>query len=251
MSAEMIVAVVSAGSATLLLVGALMVGRASVQAKEEKRRAALEDRLRALRDRLQAAGEDLETARDESTKAVADVDRVRLEMEDRLSVEIGKEVARSSKLERDLSEANQRIEEAQARIHKLEAAGQELKEMQLRLSEVETERDSLLARTSEIDRARSLADMSKQSSMQKELALARDNEQKLRADLRGRDQKLEEAQRAMQSAVDEAAQARKDLEAARERITVSERVMEGVRARSTMLTQELKKAQEEIARLKG
>ncbi len=251
MSPEMTIALVTAGSGLLLLVGGLMVGRAAVQSTEDKRRGALEDRLKALRDRLQEAGEQIEASRDEAAKAKADTDRVRMEMEDRLSVEIGKEVARNTKLSDELKEANKRLEEVQAKLLKLEGGAAELKELQAKLAEVEAERDGLRSRTSEVERARSLADMSKQTTLQKELASVRDNEQKLRAELRERDQKLEQVEKAKQAAVEEADKARKDLEAAKDRIAVSERVMEGVRARSTMLSQELKQVKEELAKLKG
>ena len=70
MSPEMLVAMVSVGSGVLLVLGGLVVGRASV-GTADKQRKNMDQRIEELRQRLQETSEELGLAREAAAESLS------------------------------------------------------------------------------------------------------------------------------------------------------------------------------------
>lgn len=270
MSPEMIIAAVSGSCGVLLVVGGVLVGRAMAERAANRRLAELQALAGSLRDRTQELTVKADGAR-------AEAEAIRLESDERVAKALGEELAKSEKMREEFEDTTTHIAELKAKLEKaegkadeadkeftivrekLDATEKRLAETKRELAELEAkasassdharEIEQAQAKIKELEASKSPADAARVRGLQEQLKAVQDAEGKLRMELKQRDKKIEELTGALAKAGETAADLQKEIEAFKERIAVSERVMEGVRARSGMLSQELKKAQEEIARL--
>jgi len=114
MAPELIIAAVSASCGVLLVVGSLVVGRATAEMVFRKKRLELQATVASLRERLQ----------EESTKADAaraEAESLRLDADERVSQALGAEMAKSEDAGQSLEDLRAKLADTEAKLVKAEA----------------------------------------------------------------------------------------------------------------------------------
>lgn len=267
---ETLIALASAVSGVLLAVGGIVAGRGWGAKSAAAQNDQLQDDINTLRKDLERARQNKKGQSDGASGAVSEQDhremtelvvslRTKLEQTETTSM---KASAEAQRLRAQLDDTTQQLEHSKAKVQELEQAnaaqvstGQEAaayKDLQKELQEakravaklevVEKERDIALRRIRELDRAQ--PEDARLRSLQDQLRASENARTKLEQELR--------AAASKQSGIDpdELQKLRAELAAANDRLSVTELVMDGVRARSNMLTQELKKARQQLEEYK-
>jgi chromosome segregation ATPase len=235
MAPELIIAAVSASCAVLLVVGSLVVGRATAEMAFRRKRLELQATLASLRDRLQ----------EESTKADAaraEAESLRLDADERVSQALGAEMAKSENSEQSLEDLRAKLAETEAKLVKAETvaddADKEFSIVRDKLDQTEKRLAEANRRLAAADGEASDGDQSeKVAALEQELQAAKKSAAKLAIVESERDQALKRI-REMDKQPNESARIR----------TLEERV-KTAEAAAAKLTAELRTRDERIESL--
>lgn len=118
MPPETIIAAVSTSCGVLLVIGSLMVGRATADRAFRRKRAEMHATVTSLRERLQESLTKADAAR-------AQAEALRLESDERVSQALGEQMAKTEAGDQALEDCRSKVAELQAKLHKAEAATDE------------------------------------------------------------------------------------------------------------------------------
>ena len=247
MSPDIVMFVISVGSAVLLVGGGFLIGRVMAERAGRKRDELAQSYLATMQ-------EDLNEARARADSARSNADALRAEMKKQVVGVVDEERKKTAHTQQSLQVAEVRMAEIEEKYKTAKAAADsaeiETKALRDQLDKAEkqlaeanqriaafTGTDDLATTVmgdGELQEAKRTAE--RLEAAEKERDQAKKRIQELEADLRKKD----ELARTVPAST-EIERLRAEIVAANERVAISERVMEGVRARSNMLSLEIKK----------
>ena len=241
MPPDMLILAVSAVAGLLLVLGGILVGRGVASSGPSGRSTGSSHELEMLRNQLRDAERIAGELRqqNQSTRQESEAD-----FERRVGILTREHTNQLAKLRAELDEVRSKPGAAAAPA-----------EVKATLDALTKQRDEALAKIKDLEarpvRAPLPSDAGAAGGGDREAKTAREEIERLRGELQRQDQKLEKMKESLEKETAEKDRITKERDESRERQEAVERIMEGVRARSTMLSQQLKEAQAELAKLKS
>ncbi len=239
MSPEMLIAIVSAVSGLLLVLGGVLLGR-GFSGGEAERTSEIQGDLEIVRKQLREAERDVGEAR---RKAQVELHDAQSDFEKRIGL---------LQREHDKQIASVRQELATARAGAAGSSPDGARQTVAQLQVMQKERDEAVAKLMQMEARASRPSMAGGSAgLDRELKGTREELERLRGELQAQDKRIQQLQQSLEKESADKERFAKERDEAREKQEAVERIMDGVRARSTMLNQQLKDVQAELARHKS
>jgi chromosome segregation ATPase len=244
MPPDMLILAVSAVAGLLLVLGGVFVGRGMASGAQAGRSTGSSHELEMLRNQLRDAERIAGELRqqNQSIRQESEAD-----FEKRVGILTREHTNQLSKLRADLDEARGRSGGG--------GPASAPADVKATLEALSKQRDEAFAKIKELEsrpvRSTHPSESGASGTGDRELKTSREELERLRGELQRQDQKIEKMKESLEKETAEKDRVTKERDESRERQEAVERIMEGVRARSTMLSQQLKDAQAELAKLKS